>query len=291
MHLLKLTVTKDARIDRDTLAERLAVLQDDGVIAQATVMQAWPANRQPGDALRVAASDALRAFQDFTDSRGRRCKALAAKPLGAGAGVHLHINVQARETNNVEYSTLVCKLDSDKPDASDKRLETTSDGREDYPDIIDALYPPDLLRAGERYLYESDIRRLLQGLLEAVTVPLALWPGIWLVRSDAAELCSRLERAFTLPRGAVRIRLIGLDTSGLTRTALAEELSEQFTGQAEKLTERLAYPAPNLPALERDYAALCDKLAQTEELLGCQVPCWEALEGFELALMAAKTTP
>lgn len=289
MHLLKLTVSKDARIARDTLAERLAALQEDGAIAQAIVMQAWPANRQPGDALRVAASDALREFQDFTDARGRRCKVLAAKPVGAGAGVHLHIHVQARQTDNVEYSTLVCKLDSDKPDASDKRLETTSDGREDYPDIIDALYPPDLLRAGTIYLYESDLRRLLQGLLESVMVPLALWPGIWLVRSDAAGLVSRLERAFALPRGTVQLRLIGLDTSGLTRTALADELGEQFTSQADKLTERLSYPAPNLPALERDYAALCDKLAQTEELLGCAVPCWEVLERFELALLATKT--
>lgn len=284
MHLLKLTITKDARIDRNELAARLESLCDENLLDTTLYLATLPQPRSATDALRVAAADALRDFQNFTDSKGRQCKVLAARPAGAGAGVHLHINVQARDTQNVEYSTLVCKLDASKPDASDKALESTYDGQRDYPDIIDALYPPDLQRAGTRYLYESDLRKLLQGLLEPCTLP--LWPGLWLVLTDqAVALCSRLERACQLPRGTVQLRMLGLDTSQVTRHALASELADNFTAQCDKLAERLEFTAPNLPAIATDYAALCEKIMLAEGILGCEIPCMERLEVFEMALI------
>jgi len=250
--------------------------------------KALPAMRGTSDAVRTAARYALLRYRTFNDAGNNTCHALAASPKGEnGRGLNLHVNVQVRTTDNVEYSTLVCKLQA--PRSGDIPECIPGDGATVYPDLYKELSNiPALVAVGQDHCFDNDLRKVLENVLADHAYDLG-WKGIRLVLSDEAKAYAiAVEKALrrSLDTGTLSISCIALDMSEANREALASELAQEFTAQFEALTERCSYTTPNVPVITKEYEALRSKLHSAEDLLGVEVPCIAAFIDCEQALMA-----
>ena len=138
-----------------------------------------------------------------------------------------------------------------------------------------------------RHYFESDLRKLAQGLLEASCMP--LWPGVLLAltpeASQAVDALQHLLGALEAGQGAVS--LLSLDHTPANRQALAQELAQGFGEALGKLQEQLGYDAPMVEKIQAKYDALAAKIALAESVLGVEIDCLDAQADVELALAAA----
>ena len=254
--LLKLSISKDALIERGTLH---GLLTD----PQATLL---PVERGAADNVRLALSYRLKDLRNFAQG-GAQCKVLAV-PTRGSKGLDIWIHVQRRSTEAVEYSSEpVCQIRGSG--AGEPVTVAVSD--HSYPDLLQAIGTSTSLKEfGARHYFESDIRKLAQGLLEASCLP--LWPGILLAltpeASHAIQGVRRLLEALDAGQGTVS--LLSLDHTPANRQALAMELAEGFGEQLAKLTEQLGYEAPMVEKIQAKYDALASKIALAESVLGVE---------------------
>lgn len=280
MHLVRLSITKEALADRTAVHCALSTMVD-----AETRDSAMPAARGTTDAVRTAASYALQRWQRF-EHAGQTCKAIAKATKGAKKrGLDLHIHVQATGDTSVSYSALVARLTSKT--ASDTPFLYAEDGAAVFPAIVKALDPHMLREHGQAHLYDNDLRKICDALLDPYAV--SMWPGVSLVLTDeGVTFAHALERVLApcLRAGSLSVSLIALDMSHANREALARDLAREWTPQLANLAERCGYTAPNVPAITREYETLAAKISQAEALLGVDVPCLEAQLTVEAALMA-----
>jgi hypothetical protein len=283
MDLLKISITKDARIDQSTLIARLHAAD----IPVRDIEALLPMKRSDADNTRLAVSYTMRQYQKF-QSEGQECRALAI-PTKGGKGLDLRIHVQSRSSSDVAFTqTAICSI-NDGGAKAPIVCSVTQEAYRRFPDLAKALESPKrLLEFGEQYFFESDLRRLCEGLFEGDCV--SLWPGLRLVlTAEARATVAALQRLLrALDAGTVNLAMLSLDNTPANREALARELGEGFSEQLEKLTERCGYTPPNVAAICKEYAALQEKLTLAEGVLGVEIPCFEAQAQLELALDAAQ---
>lgn len=284
MELLKISVSKDARIDKKTLlmlghvaVQSWSVEEFDGCLRD---------SRPPADNIRLALAYRLRDWQRF-EHYGETCRAIATPTKGV-KGLDVWVHVQTRKAESVEYSQEPVLQITGNGMSQPVTLAVSQSGYQ-YNDLVRAIGSSDSLQAfGAQHFFESDLRGLCKGLLEAACVP--LWPGVLLVLTpEARERIDVLERLLsTLDVGTVTLSCLSLDNTPANREALARELAEGFTEQLEKLQERLTFTAPNYAALQTEYDALSTKIALTESVLGVEMDCLDAQVAVELGLSAAQ---
>jgi hypothetical protein len=144
-----------------------------------------------------------------------------------------------------------------------------------------------LVDHGQARLYDNDLRKICDRLLEPYTV--GLWTGLSLILDDTGlEYVKRLQRCLNrvLCAGTVTLSTLALDMSHANRQALAQELAQEFSGQLVKIVERCAYTAPNVDAIMKSYEVVAGKIAQAETLLGIAIPCQDSQLEVETALMS-----
>ena len=284
MELLRITISKDAYIARATWAHRLATYCPELVPLAAPL---YP-DRGPTDALRMALGVALRPFtREFQNTAGEWSKILAVRTRGV-KGMDLRIHAQLRSKDNVEYQGTLGSIFGGWP-AGAPFQRTWSEGTATlYPDLVRALGDLDgLVAMGQSVLFESDLRELCQGVLEQACMP--LWRGVFVLLSDeavarATGLQTCLEH---LDNGTASLARLSIDNTPANRQALARELAEGFIEQLESLTARAGHTAPYLVRLQAEYAALAERIALAETLLGVEIPCLDAQADTEMALAAA----
>lgn len=280
MHLVRISVSKDARIQRDTALSTLTAL-----LGKATTADVFPGVRGPSDAVRTAAAYALIPWRRFVH-QGKQCEVLAKSPESTSThGLNLHIHVCERTESKVGYSALVVRLSKTQTQSTPETIREES--AHHFPDLVAVLDAATLVQEGQRYLYDNDLRKLLSLVLQPVAFK--LWPGVSLVLQDHGVTLARdLERVLgaCLASGSLSVSLIALDMSQANREALARELAEELTPHLEKLTDRCGYTAPNSAAIQRDYEALAEKISQAETLLGVPLPLLGTQMDTETAIMA-----
>ena len=280
MNLIRISITRDATIDRTSLLDKVV-----NTALEKTVTDLLP-SRNTTDNIRIGLSHAADTWRKF-DRHGKRCKLLIT-PTDGSKQLDLRIHVQARDTQNVDYSELILSLTGTA--TSGVTATATEAGTQLYPDIVAALSDLGALEQfGAAYLCDTDIRRLLQALLQDITLP--LWPGVML--SLDADTDSRVTEVQQLVAdtvtGAATCCCVSLDNTPANRVALAGELAENFTSEANNLVKRLSYPAPALKQIRRDYDALAQRCEETEKLLSVEIATWDALADLEMQLVAAET--
>lgn len=277
MDLLKISVSKDALIHRDTLLAHL----DESAHAL------LPLSRGTADNVRLALTYRLRPYRRFADGLDT-CQAIPTPTKGA-KGLDIWVHVQRATRDSVEYSPEPILRITGDGGKQPVEVTVSTIGLEKYRELVRAIGSAESLQAfGEQYFFEPDIRTLAKKLLEDACLP--LWPGILLCLTEEGH--AQVEAVQTilgaLHGGQARVSLMSLDNTPANREALARELAETFVPQLEKLTERLGYPAPNVEAVQAEYDALLQKLALAETVLGVEIDCLDAQVGVEMALGAAQ---
>jgi len=220
------------------------------------------------------------------EHQGQDCEVLAKSPKRKKAhGLNLHIHVRLCGEDSVDYSTLIARITSENSTKTPERIK--AEGASQFPALLEALDAERLVSEGQFYLYDNDIRKMLDALLEPYTY--SVWPGVSLVCQEAGfALAAQLENVFStaLCNGSLSVSLIALEMSQANRQALARELTQELQTQLHKLTERCSYTAPNSKAITADYEALAEKISQAEHVLGVPLPLIEAQIQTESAIMA-----
>lgn len=282
MHLLKLSVAKDTTIPRQDMTNLLPAYE---VCSLETASKAMPAERSKTDAVRAAASYALLSYKRF-EHNGRTCEVLSKSPKSdSKRGMTLQINIREIGESKISYSEEILTLSA--PDAHSTPEMLLSPIAVDFERLVAALNVDTLIDRGQSTLYDNDIRKIIELLLERYTV--SLWKGLSLVLDDdGLKYIKRLQRLCDseLTHGSVTLSTLALDMSQANRTALARELGEEFCALLAKLLERAGYPAPSVKAINAEYELLSAKIDQAELLLGCEIPCTHARIDLETALMA-----
>ena len=282
MHLLKLSVSRDVQIERSSMMNLLPAYE---VCTLEQASKNMPAERSKTDAVRSAASYALLSYRRF-DHNGRTCEVLAKSPKSDSTrGMVLQINVREIGDAKVKYSEEILTLSA--PNAHTTPEMILTDTAHEFERLVAALNVERLIEQGQRTLYDNDVRKLIELLLDQYTV--GLWKGLSLVIDDTGlTYIKRLQRLLDteLDAGSVTLSTLALDMSQANRSALARELAQEFIPMLEHLTERAGYPAPSVKKILADYDALTAKLEQAEALLGCPIPCNDARMDLETALMA-----
>jgi len=284
VHLLKISITKESYAYRNLL---LASLTRYGVCQSESEAQALlPPMRAKTDACRAATSYTLLRYQRFYDQAGRLCKAIAKSPKNAKKkGMDIQIHVQACGDDTVEYSQLIARLYA--PQASAVPELIREQAASDYAQLCADLNIATLVEQGQERLYDNDLRRLCDRLLEPYTV--GLWTGLSLVLDDTGmAYLARVQKLCNaeLSAGTITLSTLALDMSQANRQALARELAQEFDGQLSKLVERCSYTAPNVDAIMKAYELLSAKISQAEMLLGIAIPCQDSQLSAETALMS-----
>ena len=281
MDLLKLSVSKDALIERETLH---ALCLADPQVRELPLMTLLPMTRGMADNVRLAVRYRLKDFRSFTQE-GVKCHVDATSTDGAD-GVDMWVHVKRRTKGSVKFTTEpVCQVIGNGKAPLAVRVTPTG---ESYPDLVRAIgTAASLEEFGQKYYFESDIRKLAQGLLEASCLP--LWPGILLALTPEAALAIKsLERLLeALEAGQGTVSLLSLDHTPANRAALAQELAAGFAAALAKLAERLGYPSPTTEKIQAEYDALAARIALAESVLGVEIECLDAQADVELALAAA----
>jgi hypothetical protein len=257
-----------------------------GVCSADTLRSIFPADRSKTDAVRAAAAYALLKYQRFHDRNGRLCKAIAKSPKSATKkGMDIQIHVQACSDDTVEYSQLVARLSAPTAQSTPELIREKA--AEEFPDLCKDLHVKALREQGQDNLYDNDIRKLLEGLLDPYTV--SLWKGLSLVLDETGLAYIHTLQWHcdaVLSAGKVSLSTLALDMSQANREALARELADEFATQLHKIAERCAYTAPNAKAIVTTYETLASKITQAETLLGVAIPCHDAQLAAETAIMA-----
>jgi hypothetical protein len=214
------------------------------------------------------------------------CKAIAKSPKNAKKkGMDIQIHVQACGDDTVEYSQLIARLYA--PQASAVPELIREQAASDYAQLCADLNIATLVEQGQERLYDNDLRRLCDRLLEPYTV--GLWTGLSLVLDDTGmAYLARVQKLCNaeLSAGTITLSTLALDMSQANRQALARELAQEFDGQLSKLVERCSYTAPNVDAIMKAYELLSAKISQAEMLLGIAIPCQDSQLSAETALMS-----
>jgi len=284
MYLLKISIEKETYAYRNLL---LASLTRYGVCQSESEAQALlPPMRAKTDACRAATSYTLLRYQRFYDQAGRLCKAIAKSPKNAKKkGLDIQIHIQACGDDTVEYSQLVARLYA--PQASAVPELIREQAASEYAQLCADLNIATLVEQGQERLYDNDLRRLCDRLLEPYTV--GLWTGLSLVLDDTGmAYLARVQKLCNaeLSAGTITLSTLALDMSHANRKALARELAQEFDGQLSKLVERCSYTAPNVDAIMKAYELLSAKISQAEMLLGIAIPCQDSQLSAETALMS-----
>jgi hypothetical protein len=280
MDLLRLSVKKDTRLTKTTLIgnalrpEVMAVWESDALCA------ALPTRNQT-DNIRVALAYKARTWQRF-ESDDQECKAMVDSTKGA-KGLDLRIHVRRKDVNHVSYSDEIATI---KGGAGDPVTATvTATGSSQYPELVaDLCNVPELQAFGEQHYFDNDLRRLAQELLAKVTMP--LWPGVALVLDPKARVALDALQALIagVVDGEVVCRLLSLDNTPANREALAHELGERMSAEAEEILEVLGFTDPNRKRCAKLYEALVTRVKSAEDLLDVEIPCWDVLAAVEMAL-------
>ena len=277
MDLLRITVTKDARIDNAELRQKACNL------GLPEALDILPSSRSRTDNVRHGLREVMRQWAKF-EQDGAECMALA-ESTKSGKGLDMRINVKHRSTGTVRYtSSPIASISGDNGE-SDFTVQLTVEGRQQFPKLCYALNRVDNMeRFGESHYFESDLRRLCEQLLEGACLP--LWSGLRLILTEDGRTRVRLiqELLGVLDAGYVRLSMLSLDNTPANREALARELGEGFTAQLETLLERCGYEPPNVPAITKEYGVLQARLALAEEVLGIEIPCFEVQAQLEMKL-------
>lgn len=284
MHLLKISIEKETYAYRNLI---LASLTRYGICQSESEAQGLlPAVRAKTDACRAAAAYTLLRYQRFYDQAGRLCKAIAKSPKNAKKkGMDIQIHVQACGDDTVEYSQLIARLYA--PHASALPELIREQAASEYAHLCIDLEIATLIEQGQERLYDNDLRKICDRLLEPYTV--GLWTGLSLVLDDTGlEYVQRVQKLCNaeLSAGTVTLSTLALDMSHANRQALARELAQEFDGQLAKIIERCAYTAPNVDAIMQAYELLSAKISQAETLLGIAIPCQDSQLSAETAIMA-----
>ena len=284
MHLLKISIEKETYAYRNLL---LASLTRYGVCqSESEALALLPAVRAKTDACRAAAAYTLLRYQRFYDQAGRLCKAIAKSPKNAKKkGMDIQIHVQACGDDTVEYSQLVARLYA--PQASAVPELIREQAASDYAQLCADLNIATLVEQGQSRLYDNDLRKIMDRLLEPYTV--GLWTGLSLVLDDTGmAYLARVQKLCNaeLSAGTITLSTLALDMSHANRKALAQELAQEFDGQLQKIAERCSYTAPNVDAIMKAYELLSAKISQAETLLGLDIPISAAQLHVETAIMA-----
>ena len=273
--IVKARFSKDVRIGRNRFYGAL----QDTYPEQAEDL--FPAVRSRGDALRWGLTQALRAWQRFEHS-GDQCRAIAATAKTDGRGLAIDIHVQ-RIGQDVDYSRKVCRLTvSRSGEASlDKGPDFWS-----YRTLTDALDPAELIDYGQSNLFDSDLRRILDTLLDGQV--LRLWPGIFVALGRAqVSAVEQAQALFHAPdAGTIRFSLLSLENSQANREALADELAQEFERAYSEIETRAEGPGPNTERLTDELMALDARRSQAERILDVTIPCDDAQTSAELSVMA-----
>ena len=279
MDLMRLSVSKNTRIRRDTL------MHSAGAPALAA---RWPELasllpvRNRANTIRVALAYKLRRWQKFEASNGDLCCAIA-KPTKGSKGLDIRVNVQRRGVDTVTYSDLVLSYTGGAGEPV--RCEVTPEAAQ-YPDLVADIGDIAALEAyGQTYWFDNDIRMLAQDLLEQAYMP--LWPGVTLMLdSTARDAITDLETLLAgCEDGGMTCRLLSLDNTPANREALARELGEHLEEDAHKLLEACQYTAPNVKRCTQLYTDLVAKVEQAERILEVEIPdIWVALAQVEMQL-------
>lgn len=278
MDLLRLTISKDALIDRQALYQDvLAPWTHDEFVAALPSL-----GRGEADSVRLAVTYRMRRWQRFAHD-GAICRA-SARPTKGAKGLDLRIHVESRysdEVRNTETGIMSLTGGNGKP----LKADVTQQGQRDFPELVqDFENIVQLAAFGQVHCFESDLRRLCDTLLEHHCTE--LWPGIRLVlTAEAHARTLALQHLLGhLSQGTVSLRRFSLDNTPANREALARELGGTFTTDLEKLLERAGYPAPDVAQIRTAYETLSAKIALIESVLGVDLPCLDAQVAVELAL-------
>lgn len=282
--LVRIRVSKDALMTRNEYQARL--INHNLATSTEESRDMLPGVRPVTDAVRVALSYRMRNWQRW-EQDGKTCKAIVASPKGGDFAPEIH--VQERDTEHVRYTSRVAKimLTGNDADGYTPIYEEGSDHAR-YRNIMADLDVPTLADFGQSNLFEQDMRRLIDGMLEGHV--LKFWPGTYACLSeDDTQLLGRIQSLFSiLAAGEVRIRPLVLDTGEANREAIAQELAdENLTPAFNDIATRCQKPGPNLELLEAEYMALYERRENAERLLGVAVPCDDAQEAAEAALSEA----
>jgi hypothetical protein len=285
MDLLRISVSKDSCLPRTQFDSFLNnILQP--LWAAPLLEPALPRVRNSTDNVRCALAYALRPWLKF-EQDDARCKVLAVPTKGA-KGLDICIHVQARGTDSVEYSDLVCRITGG---TLDQPITTTATeaGLTRYPALVADVQAATLERHGAHHLYDNDIRRLCDALMSAHGVP--LWPATLLVNASAKTYVAALgQLQGILLSGTISLSLLSLDDTPANRDALAHELAVSIGAELSDVHDRLYYVAPSLGPLRKVYDRLCFKIAHAEQLLGVPIPCSTQLDAIDARLEALELT-
>jgi hypothetical protein len=284
MHLLKVTISKDSRIHREDM---IIALRKHAVCSESQAQDVLPAVRSKTDAVRMAAQYVLLNYQRF-DHNARTCKILAKSPRNAKTkrGLDLQLNVQAIGDETVEYSEQILRVYA--PNAQSTPEIILQPAASEFTRLVSALDIDTLIYNGQHTLYDNDMRRIIDILLEPYTSN--LWKGLSLVIDDTGLTYIERMQALCdteLGAGSITLSTLALDMSHANRVALARELAtEEYIPALKILSERCGYAGPNVKAIETAYDALLGKIDQANNVLGVDIPCKDAQIDLETALMS-----
>ena len=247
MDLMRLSVSKDTRIQRTSI---------DVMALTPALADRWPdlasmlPVRNRTNTIRVALASKLRRWQKFEASNGDQCKAMAT-PTKGSKGLDIRVHVQRRGADNVSYSDLVLSYTGG---AGSPVTCTATPEADQYPDLVaDVGDVTQLEQYGDSSWFDNDIRVLAQALLAQSCMP--LWPGVTLVLDSGARAAiGDLETLFsTCETGGITCRLLSLDNTPANREALARELAEHLSSDAEQILEACQYTPPNVKRCTKLY--------------------------------------
>lgn len=275
MDLLKVSISKDARIAREVLWERIA---DDKRALNTRLCDHVPDVRNTNDSIRAALTYHCRSWKQ-QESAGAECRVVSKASDGA-KGLNLRIRIERLPDDAEQEIASVVGGANGKP----VTITMTPEGRRAFPELWRLVDVQALTEFGETHLFESDLRRLCKSALESACMP--LWPGLSLVlTADGHEMVNALQTILeALDTGTVTLRSLSLDNTPANREALARELGEGMRTQLAKLHECTQYTAPNTGAIRAEYAALEAKIVLIEEVLGIELGCLDAQVALEMAL-------
>ena len=279
MDLMRLSVSKNTRIRRDTVAQ---VAGSPALVARWPELAALFPVRNRTNTIRVALADKLRRWQKCEASNGEQWRAIAT-PTKGSKGLDIRVHVQRRGVDTVTYSDLVVSYTGGAGDPV--QCQITPEAAQ-YPDLVADIGNIDTLLAyGDAYWFDNDLRGLCQDLLAQACMP--LWPGVTLVLDSAARgAIADLETLLAgCEDGGITCRLLSLDNTPANREALARELGEHLEEDAHKLLEACQYTVPNVKRCTQLYTDLVDKVEQAERILEVEIPdIWVALAQVEMQL-------
>mgnify|MGYP003575195287 FL=1 len=273
--IVRASVPRVARIRRAAMQARLDV-QCGSMLAA----QLMPGKRNARDALRKAISYRLRPVSTvLIDGVEYRIIAAEAKDNKAFV-IDFHAQQRGKRVDYVAIGSLIY---------SERNGVTWEFGAgvHKFPMFPGSIIPQankEVLTFGQVTLFDSDLRRIMDGYLEAKI--LKLWPGVY-VALQAAERQAVLEAKALmtgLDEGDVTLSLLNLEDTKANREALASELAQEFIRAFEDLEARAGKPGPNVEGLQAELESLAHRKLTAEALLGVEIPCSEPFCNAELAV-------